>query len=215
MCSSDLFLKQKYKDKIIGSGAECVVTPIEGKEQKVAAYAYQELSPYKAKKIFYLQRIFSTLFPHNFPHFFASLGSLQKEDEQRLTGTIREKISGRRKTSFDYKFEGKEWDITLLDRARMLFKRNPKNRYPFKKVETECLKLGLFSPIGHSSGNFVLGTDGGEYYVDTLKHLIGGTKIDKIKKYMVDHDYSDQDIRLVEKSFERLNQLETGREKSI
>lgn len=71
-------MKQKYQDKVIGEGAECIVVPIEGEEKKVAAYTYRELPPYKAKKIFYLQRVFSTLFPHNFPHFFASLGSLQK-----------------------------------------------------------------------------------------------------------------------------------------
>lgn len=128
---------------------------------------------------------------------------------------MREKISGRRKTSLGYKFDGKAWDITLLDRARALFRRSPNNRYPFKNVEKECLKIGLFSPIDKFSANFVLGTDSGEYYVDTLKHLIGGAKIEKIKKYMIEHHYSDQDIRLVEKSLERLEQLETEHKKSI
>lgn len=195
-------LEKKYTERIIGDGAECIVVPIEGEDEKVAAYSvfkyHIEMSPAEAKKIFYLQRIFSTLFPHNFPHFYASFGKTV-EDKKRLTGTIRQKIKGVKKTSLGYKFKGKDREIT------------PSIRYPIQKVYEELAKMGInHLAMDTADANYMLGADGGEYYVDTLRFVPQGIKnpnAEKVTQYMKEHNYSDGDIEIVKKSIERLTQL--------
>jgi len=72
---------------VIGRGAECVVvepknylqnkSPLFGmratRRDIVIAIDYKKIEVIdEAKKIFYVQRILSTLFPHNFPKFYTS-----------------------------------------------------------------------------------------------------------------------------------------------
>lgn len=66
-------------EKVIGSGAESVVVSLKGNNKEVVAYNYNGLDPVLAKVIFYQQRTYSTLFPHNFPHFHAAFGSSEKK----------------------------------------------------------------------------------------------------------------------------------------
>lgn len=74
---------------IIGSGAECVVfdspKTIGGKEI-VISVDYHNRTPLNAKKVFYTMRILSTLFPHNFPHFYAT------GTDKNMSSFAREKI---------------------------------------------------------------------------------------------------------------------------
>ena len=80
---------------VINSGAECVVVPEKDCDQEVIAYTYFDLNPLRAKELFYSQKIYSTLFPNNFPRFYsASGGSLTYRNLP--SGTIRQKIESRK-----------------------------------------------------------------------------------------------------------------------
>lgn len=73
-----------HNEEFIGRGAECVV--IGNSTEKVTALDYSEIQdPLISRKLFYWQRIYSILFPHNFPKFYLSFGG-------EISGTVREKI---------------------------------------------------------------------------------------------------------------------------
>lgn len=169
--------------EVIGSGAECVVIPGENNSRDVVvAYTYFDLNPLKAKQLFYSQRVFSILFPHNFPHFYAAFGRNPKlKQTENPSGTIRERIH-----------RDKEGSV----------------KYPFAEVEKICKSLNLPLYIQNGDQNFTTGEDGGEYYVDTIDHL-DPKQIDKNKliSYMREQKFSDLDISIVEKSLSRLEEI--------
>jgi hypothetical protein len=89
---------------VIGRGAECVVIEPKNHLQRksllfgrhplrkdlVVAIDYKKIEDLdEAKKIFYVQRILSTLFPHNFPKFYTSYGGGINGEK---SGTIRQRI---------------------------------------------------------------------------------------------------------------------------
>lgn len=184
-------LVKKYNQEFIGSGEEVVVVGLEGSTEphKVVAFNYKDVSPEKAKEIFYLHRLFSTLFPHNFPHFYASSGrnlNLSEDPSslsESISGTIRQKI---------------EKD-----------KLNSEVRYPFKKVDIFCHELGILVLWDINQENFIVGVDGGQYYVDTLEHpmIREWDNIDNIVQYMEKNKYTPQEIEIVELSFKRLKEI--------
>ena len=202
-------LERRYENEILGAGNECIVVLMQGDEKKVAAYRYsQELDLFEAKKTFYLHRIFSTLFPHNFPRFYGSFASRKNPaGELELPGgTIRQKIEGETKP---------RWadDIAPL-RAVMNFIVKPKIKYPFKEAEKKCLEMGFVLPaFDMHAGNFIYGVDGGEYFVDTIWYFSSAFNIDRVTGYMTTHGYTQTEIDVVRTSFERLRFLETEEEK--
>ncbi|MBI2633240.1 MAG: hypothetical protein HYW78_02505 [Parcubacteria group bacterium] len=180
-----LELVKKYDRKLIGRGSECVVISTPHKE-KIIALPSTPLSPLEAKKSFYFQRIFSTLFPHNFPHFYAAFGN--HENKYGVSsGTVRKMIKGQQS------LDGK-----------------PKVQYPFKKVLDICSSLKIPLRFDHTDCNFLIGKDGGEYYVDNLMYnAINGIngiapKKDAILAYMDKMKYSEIDKQIVKTSIERL-----------
>lgn len=189
-----LDIAKRYNQKVINSGAECVVIPKEGSEDKVAAFTYKDIEPYRAKEIFYLQRIFSTLFPHNFPHFYASFGKNPSPEIKSLSGTIRQKI------------------VNPV--------RAPENRHFFNNVLEACRVLGIglegnerHDPMYDRNddpkfGNFMMGADGGVYYVDTLR-MFDPNDFDtaKITEYMREHGHGETQITIVMESINRLAKL--------
>ena len=202
-------LSKRYEDEVLGTGAECVVVPIRGDEKKVAAYRYSgEVSPVEAKRTFYLHRIFSTLFPHNFPRFYGSFASRKDAGKgPAVGGTIRQKIEGKRKPRWTE-------DIPPF-RAVMNLVAKPQVKYPFGDVEKKCLEMGFALPTTDThSGNFIYGVDGGEYFVDTLWYFPSAFKIDRITEYMAAHGYTQTEIDIVRTSSERLHLLEAEEEKS-
>lgn len=180
----------ELKQEIVGSGEESFVLPgkdIDGKET-VAAYSYSKEDPLRMKEIFYVQRIYSTLFPHNFPHFHAAFGeSTQAKSEKRemdnLSGTIRQRV-----------FPAETGEPIL---------------YPFEDVREVCDNIGLPLNIEDSAHNTMIGKDGGEYYVDTANPGFDVNKVDveKIDEYMKGSEFLPQDIQAVHTSIERLKEI--------
>jgi hypothetical protein len=190
----------ELEQEIVGSGEISFVLPgsdVKGKET-VFAYSYADENPLRMKEIFYAQRIYSTLFPHNFPHFYAAFGKTrQAKIENRIpdniSGTIRQRIfPADMKTNTD--------SSTSVDAGI---------KYPFSHVRDVCESIGLPLDIEDSSHNLMHGADGGEYYVDTANPRFDVHKIDieKVDAYMRDNQFSEQDIHAVHSSIERLKEI--------
>lgn len=190
-------LTKDYDEKYVGSGAEVVVVTHKDKpgSQRLVAFNYKDLSAKEAKQIFYLHRFFSTLFPHNFPHFYAAAGKDPKSEDVSVSGTIRHEIKKDGLSSFKQTIKSNiGFSLT---------------RYPFIKVERICHQLGVDIGYDPTEGNFIFGDDGGEYYVDTLTGFnITYWDIDKIIGYMQKNKYSSKDIRIARLSCERLKEMQ-------
>ena len=176
---------------LIGAGGECVVVVQEvdsktanvPKADIVIAIDYKDIeTSLDAKKLFYVHRIMSTLFPHNFPHFFTSYGSSTIAEK---SGTIRQRI---------YEQTGQARDI----------------KYSLESVDNGMKEMGGF-PIDFDfwhPQNYMIGEDGGEYYVDKIR--LDDKPVwhsDKILAYMEKNKYDSIDQRIVIRSIARLNEL--------
>jgi hypothetical protein len=140
--------------EVVGQGHESVVfspekrgllpdwvkdAPDKLRDDVVIAIDKLSIRPKEAKILFYTQLLFSTLFPHNFPRFYAAFGST-KYDEP--SGTIRQKLT---KASIP--------PDTIS--------------YPFSQVETELPKMGILLQFDYGHWwNFLVTDQGEEYYVD-------------------------------------------------
>jgi len=176
--------------EFLGQGAECIVTSVDGEKKIVAAHIRYgaELEPRHAKQAFYLQRILETLFPHNFPHCYAAFGKKEEGSVPHASGTIRERV---------HKGTGiRGW----------YHRQRPK--YPFSKVEEEVENMGVSVGIDFFKKNFIVGADGGEYYVDTLDNFEPKEwNIEKIMAYMDGRHYSEEAKYVVRNSIDRLMHL--------
>ena len=205
-------LEKGLEDKVIGAGAECIVTSIEGKPQEVAAYTYRMLSPAEAKRVFYTQRILSTLFPYNFPHFYAAIGA--ESSHKRATGTIRQKVVEESENKIAQ-------SLTKLLYAHSpfqnkLLRKTLAIKHPWEKVIEESKKIELQLPVDYvGKNNFMLGADGGEYYVDRSSIDLSGVNQGKIHEYMKQNGYSEQDIEIIETSLNRLKALGISQQKQV
>jgi len=188
-------LADAHNEKYIGDGAEVVVVGYrdEPNSDKLVAFNYKDVEAKKAKIIFYLHRFFSTLFPHNFPHFYKSAGknpndsSNVKPEENDVSGTIRQEIKKREPSASESKYVP----------------------FSFQRVLFICnTLLGIHLKYDEELVNFIVGADGGEYYVDTLDNInFKNWDEDVIVQYMEENDYSSQDIGIVKRSLERLKTL--------
>lgn len=164
---------------VINSGEECVVVPGIDNTSEVIAYTYFNLNPLRAKELFYSQRIYSTLFPNNFPNFYSASGaSLTNRDLP--SGTIRQKIESSKE-------------------ARVIF--------PFNKVIDICAAIGLPLLVEIGGDNMMISSNGGEYYVDTTTQLYPGLiNEQKLFEYMNQY-YIETDIRIVKSCIFRLKEI--------
>ncbi len=182
-------LLTNYNEKYVGKGAECVVIENKKNPETVLAFTYRTLSPEIAKRIFYTQRIFSTLFPKNFPRFFAAFGSLSGKSHP--TGTVREKIAG---------------DVSHYEPEAQ------GSVHPFSDVKDFVRAIGLPQYIFDFGGDNMMYTEEREqYYIDVIQVLSPITSIQKLRiiNFMSEMRYSESEKRDVEISIERLNQLLT------
>lgn len=171
----------------MGSGAECAVVAMRNGEFKnVVALRYHDISePKKAKETYYLHRIFSTLFPHNFPHFKASFAG---NDDGLLPGTVRQRIDTNYKNGVKYPFSHV--------------------RDFMQTYEVDDLVMMDSQPI-----NLDVGIDGGQYYMDTIHARNGSWKKEDFTNYMTHNknqngeNYTEKDIQTVSRSIDRLSQL--------
>jgi hypothetical protein len=172
--------------KHIGDGAECAVVAMKnGEFRKVTAIRYHEIEPREAITTYYLQRIFSTLFPHNFPHFYASFSNDKKD---LLPVTVRHRVD-------------------VVEGGTI--------RYPLEKVfrtlkSSDAISyIFLDTLVGNNCG---IGPDGGEYYLDITRisdrHWKKENLLNCMKNKNQDGEkYTDKDIRTVSTSIDRLASL--------
>lgn len=182
--------------EFIGYGAECAVITQHGHDHRVTAFKYSEVEPMQMKKIFYVQRILSTLFPHNFPRFYTVF--YRNGYEKVPSGSIRQKIN----VLFD--FDKENFSQSKYEEA---------TKYSFRDATKKLDSLEVPIHFDLFSGNYNVGPDGGEYYLDTpILYFSHKWNKQKIIQYMQQQktkqsEYSDMDIRLVSKSIDRLRQL--------
>lgn len=164
---------------VINTGEECVVIPGIDSVQEVIAYTFFNLNPLRAKELYYSQKIYSTLFPNNFPRFYSASGaSIIYRDLP--SGTIRQKIEKQEKGEINY---------------------------PFQKVIDICNAIGLPLLVEISGENIMVSKDGGEYYLDTTSQLYPDS-IDeqRLFEYMKIH-FTEKNIRIVKSSIARLKEV--------
>ncbi|MBP9717056.1 MAG: hypothetical protein KBD51_03900 [Candidatus Levybacteria bacterium] len=177
--------------EFVGSGNESVVIANPTRLNEVIAVPLGTLSPREAKIQFYLQRAMSTLFPNNFPHFSFARGGYGvfsgNPEKKVLAGTVRTRVE----------------------------ELNSKPIYPFREtVVPPCRQMGI--PIERAdidSFNLMVGSDGGEYYVDNLGMLSYSMKevdpeneywkIGRITSHMQRGGYSLSDQYVVTSSIQR------------
>lgn len=198
-------LLEKYVKRreieLIGHGAECTVISQHGHDHRVTAFKYSEVESTRMVKIFYVQRILSTLFPHNFPHFYTTFNG--DRNKKIPPGSIRQKIN----VLFD--------EENILNRIGREFRQKYEDatKYIFRNANQKLTSLGVPVNFDLFSGNYNIGPDGGEYYLDTpILDFSRKWNKQKIIQYMRQQktkrsEYSDIDIRLVSKSIDRLKKL--------
>jgi hypothetical protein len=168
--------------KFVGSGRECIVVKYQNDDRLVTAFSYKDVSPEKARGIFYGQRVLSTIFPHNFPRFRASFPTDHINHIQG--GTQRQQIL--------------KQDNSII--------------YPFGDKETKLRRMGINVDFDYAAVNFITGVDGGEYYVDIpeIGGKWNTSKILNYMNRNPNQDnqeYSDSDIKTVMLSIEHLHQI--------
>ena len=155
----------------IGHGHESIVVKNNNKPEQVIAFSYLDMPPERAIRIYYMQRIYAILFPHNFPHFFAARGG---------------------KNSMTHRQE--------------IIPSDAKPKHPFEEVTKICEKWEipqpwLYDPV---SVNFLIGLDGGEYYVDQLFTPQNPLDLKKALMYMKNSGYSNKDQEIVRHNIDRI-----------
>lgn len=179
-------LEQHKEVEYLGAGVESIVIKSsDSKEGVAAAYSYEGLSPYEAKESFYLQRILSTLFPSNFPKFYAAFSGEHGEK----AGTLRQFVKGR--------------PFSKVPDEEMRSKMNP-----FRSAMADLHNYGIDVQYDPNTRNFAVGADGGMYYLDML-HGYDPEYMsrEKFTQYMEAYEYSDQEKHIVATCLERLEAL--------
>lgn len=206
----------------VGNGSDSIVVTLPDKKEVVVAYTFENSfpdkggfwTPEKAKRMFYINQILTTLFPNNFPKLHFVIGRPRRNFIRRffeqvnpfkrpeLFGSIRERVIG----SGGVK-RGAE--------------------YPFSRVLTLLSTMGISKPevffddkeyvrdIKHA--NIITTEEGKEYYVDVIdKSRFGDPRhfdqelIDKEKQildYMRASYYTEHEVNHVKKIIKRLGEL--------
>ncbi len=196
---------------MIRDGIECIVIPTEDGRETVAAYRYTErVSGVKARQTFYRHRIFSALCPHNFPRFHAAIGAADGAVPS-VTGTIRQRIIGTTRSWPIAYSRAKEAKSVVGKAAGMALDALTKGRhpaYPISAVRKAAVEMGIGEFfLDANSNNYMLGADGGEYFVDTLHEFDLPSHRAEIMAYMEAHDYAPEEKEVVRLSLDRLAAL--------
>jgi len=182
----------------LGGGKDRLVFVDPGNPNKAIALARSseelEFSPRWAKQLFYLHNIFSTLFPHNFPHIYAAHGSIDSEAlDIKHPGTVRERV---------------------LTDEKYLYERRSPIQYPFSRVKRLCKYWEIPLMVEDAPHNYMVSKDGGEYYVDMFLFPESQSQnyegLDTILTYMNrgKGNYSDSDKAKVERYIQRLHAVQ-------
>lgn len=163
--------------------------------ERVKAISFRGLTPDQAKAQYYLQRIFSTVFPDHFPHFYAGIGS---DGKGNLTGTIRERIYP---------------DTVKKGIPGSLMSWITKRR--FSSVRKTCERWGIPLDFDWKKDNLSTNSRGKEYYLDALAYGWNDQTnykdfyetLPRILDYMRVKRFTSGQIAVVEKSLARLTVL--------
>lgn len=192
-------------DEYLGEGAESLVIIHPDNPNLIIGYVHLESSANKwhyhlaPSIIYHSHRIWSTLFPHNFPEIkFASSGPDAK--------TVRERIMGH--TELDYETNPK------------LRTSKPDIKYPFNKVYEAVMNHNLPEPyIDNFESNFIISDDGGQYYVDLVVESrfyeidFQTWDLDNLLRFLREkrRELSGSEKLKVLKSAERINQIKIAK----
>lgn len=170
-----------FGENLVGAGVECVVVTSKQTPDIVVAFSYKDMDPLEARKTYDVHRIFSTLFPYNFPHFYACFNG-------EYARTVRQRIYPANRDEVQVKY--------------------PFSRVESEAVFNWGMSLTHFDGARF---NYAVAANGGQYYLDTVALTYGVTRQlasekvkDKIFYFMTDRSYSDYDIAVVQSSIARL-----------
>ncbi|MBI5045129.1 MAG: hypothetical protein HZC02_04330 [Candidatus Levybacteria bacterium] len=127
----------------IGQGDDRFVYADPRDPEKVIAVNWDDYVR-RDKAIYYYQNLFTLLFPHNFPRVYA--GFFHPDD------------------NLDYIYEANYVIGTIRQRIR----RGSEVIYPYREVRNTCAQYDIPLYSEDIPQNFIVGLDGGEYYVDHL-----------------------------------------------
>ncbi len=171
-------LARKSGEVEVSYGGENAVLPYPRKLDRVVAIPYDHLTPEDAKRWYYLQNFYSTIFPHNFPHIHAAFSGYSLSGKERIPGTVRTLIH----------LAGPEVQV----------------KFPFSDVIKTCKELGIPLSYDPHPTNFSRAQDGGEYYVDRVYYKGGPWKLAAIEQYLDANNFGPYEKKKVLTKLERL-----------
>src|SRR4051794_10791896 len=164
-------LARKSGESEISYGGENAVLAYPGKADRVVAISYDHLTPEDAKRWYYLQSFYSTLFPCNFPRFHAAFSGYLSNGKESVPGTIRAFIPA------------------TASEAQV--------KFPFSKVIKICKELDLPLSYDPHPTNFLRVQDEGEYYVDRVYYKGGAWKLMVIEKYLNESNFKSNEKKKI------------------
>lgn len=194
-------IAQKFDAELVGMGGDCFVLASHNprEDDRILSVYYNSIREVTAKSLYHRQNILTTLLPHNFPRFYAAL-EIPADPEDKM-GTmwaiVRQRIRGETRNKF------------LWENELNFSHRDKNSTYPFANAWETMMDLELpFIRPDPGPGNFILGEDGGVYYVD-VSHLRPDAgdiewNTTAIVTYMEENNTSDREIRSVLRSIDRL-----------
>ena len=101
--------------------------------------------------------------------------------------------------------------FTVRDRIKPID--TEKVKYPFRRAYQACLAIGIPLYVDFTQQNFVIGLDGGQYYLDTIKNdnqkdEWSQINIQKLEEYMTKHHLSGMKQKEIRSSLRRLGELQ-------
>lgn len=192
-------IAEKHNMKIVGYGAEKYVVELPNDPSKIASADFSPKTPELVKAIYYTHRIYSKLWPYNFPKPCATAGSI---DKTMPSMTIKDRI-----------FKDKFNLNNLLERRLVTFHKGVhifQVKYPFSEVERDCRKFDIPLVIDDSiKANFIVGRDGGEYYIDTIHNYNADIDlpVDNFIDYMESRNIAKSEQNKIVTEIQRSNYL--------
>lgn len=154
-------VNKKSELDFVGNGHEVVVVKHQGQDRFVTAFNYRDIPESRAKVIFHTQRILATLFPHNFPRFKSTYYSSPQNAFHGAT------------------------------ERQMVNEQDTRIKYPFENIEQTMEKAGMNTWFDAAPVNYIVGSDGGEYYVDVPNASHFGWDKEKALKFIENYKRHD------------------------
>ncbi len=199
----------KSEGKVFDSGGMSLLFFAEKDDRLYAVSYFKEATAKHAKGLFWSHKMFSTLFPHSFPRIYASFGNQDEEPVDTESGGWPKILTG-----------------TVRERIYTTTEEDPKPRHPFSRVAQFCQINGeslrfIFDTTNYR--NFLIGQDGGEYYVDEIldpKRISQWLTRDSILRWMDSEPvadkktgeggkYTEEEKRMATRCLRRLQELYT------